>query len=396
MAWRYIMKNYEIKKEVLDKAMTKLAAVNGKQFIAIKPMDLQGVQHLKVAAHNGKIQIEDYIPCACKEVTTEDTIFVPTKFADICRLIVGDTITLQVSENEILVHNSKANMKIALLNAEHQLMISDINEMDSPEEHPVQNENLYRYTVDVAMLYAGLSVYGGMNEKSRTDNSQYDFDGIFIQPNTEESMLEITSTEGHAFSTGKIPYNSFEGTASGQVMPAELPKVLSACSNTGEKGILATVSMQKSLLYVNVGTSLIYFRLKDRNYPNVEKMKGFFETPTLCTVSVDTKELENAIKLIDCSTDEKDKSNNATPIYFIMDGEKLVLKSASGSSTELVAKESSCSGTGETILSYKLLMQLLPLMPQTTTISVKNEMGTTVFNDYAFLLPINPAAAKED
>lgn len=376
---------YTIKKESIDSTMAKLGAVSGKKFIAIKPMNLQGVQHLKIAAHNDKFQIEDYIACESETVASDKTFYVPSKFADICRLVTGNSLSLDVTDSEISIANGKTFIKLPLI-SDVQLLVSDISETDKPEEHPMNSENTYRYTIDSAMLYAGLSLYGGMNEKNRSDGMQYDFDGIYVEVKPDETMLDITSTEGHAFCTGKIPYNSFEGNACGQVMPAELPKILSSCVNSAEKGTLATVTLQKSFLYVNVGTSLIYFRLKETSFPKVEVIKNIFNLPALCTITVDTKELENAIKLIDFSTDDKEKSNKATPISFLLDGEKLVLKSVTDSSiVELSSTD--CTGTGQTVLCYKLLSQLLALMPQKTTLTV-HENGTTSFNNYTCLLPI--------
>lgn len=398
-AWRHIMKNYIIKKDDLVTTMDKLSTVSGKKFVAIKPLDLNGKQHLKIATCNEQLQVEDYVPCQSKEVESLDTYFVDSTLVDICKVMVGSAITFEFQKSELVVKNGSAvKIRLPLMSKEkHSLMVEDIREIENMKEHPTQEGFDYQYTVGATMLQAALHVFGGVTGEHQT----FTLNGAFIEVDEPNKQLVIASTEGHSVAKGTIPYIALTSNTDkmeGSVMPSDFKKVVTSFVATVDTETNAMVTMQQKLMYVAIGSSLAYFRMKKTMFPPLEQLCGILATDTEAKATVDTRELINAIKLIELATDSTDKSNGTTPIRLIIKDENVIVQSKNGGSmAEIDANDA--SGESETLLSNKFLNKLITVMPDQCIIEIKDKVatnGAVVLNGFAFLLPINDDESNEE
>lgn len=399
-AWRHIMKNYIIEKENLVAAMEKLSTVSGKKFVAIKPLDLNGKQHLKIAACNEQLQVEDYVPCQSKEVESLDTYFVDATLVDICKVMVGSAITLQIQKSELVVKNGSAvKICLPLMSKEkNSLMVEDIREIENMDEHPTQEGFDYQYTVGATMLQAALHVFGGVTGEYQ---GTFTLNGAFVEVDEPNKQLVIASTEGHSVAKGTIRYIALTSNIDkmkGSVMPADFKKVVTSFVASADSETNAMVTMQQKLMYVAIGSSLAYFRMKKTMFPPLEQLCGILVQGTEAKATVDTRELINAIKLIELATDSTDKSNGTTPIRLIIKDENLIVQSKNGGSmAEIDAKD--VSGESETLLSNKFLNKLISVMPGQCIIEIKDKVatnGAVVLNGFAFLLPISDDERSEE
>lgn len=372
---------YTIKKEAMESMAKKLATVTSAKCIGIKPIAIKGKQHLKLAACNDSMQIETYIACECdEEATTTETIYVSESFLNICKTIVSDKLTIDLHKKSLTMKVQGANLELSFLE-NCNLLVADIQEIDDIKEHPTQQDYLYKYSVAGSTFIAALSIFGGVT----AGGTNLPFTGPCVE--VLDQYIKVTSTNGYALSSGKIPCLSTEKNTENcsDMLPCEVGKALTACDLSSDINI--TITVQEHFMYVNADNSLLLFRLSKTQFPkmDIEKM---FSTPVECKCKVDTKAFANAIRLIELATPEKAKSNGTTSIEMHFSGEGLQLKSEASTVT-VPASEIEGDG-GKTIMSGKLLSQIIGIMPSSTVIELKDKSsnGAILLNGYAYVMPI--------